>query len=96
MDARALPKGHIIGWSPPSNTASSTNGAGLSKSQKKNQKRKEKREAEVSKKIKDNWEEEDEDDTATDAAKKDEVIETEADRPNDDELADELQKLEVK
>lgn len=67
MDARQLPKGHIIGWVPPSNQASSSTsskpaGAALSKSQKKNQKKKEKREAEVSKKIKDSWEDEDDDD----------------------------------
>ncbi|CAL1702215.1 unnamed protein product [Somion occarium] len=66
MDATVLPKGHIIGWVPP--TASSTSSsAAKSKSAKKNEKRKEKRKEKVSEevaaKIKDSWEDEDEEDT---------------------------------
>jgi len=65
MDARQLPKGHIIGWAPPGSDRATSNkpvGAGLSKSQKKNQKRKDKRETELSKKIKESWEDDDDDD----------------------------------
>ena len=57
MDANALPKGHIIGWTPP--PAADRSGAGpaaLSKNAKKRQKQREKR-AEA---IKDNWEDDDE------------------------------------
>jgi len=75
LDARQLPKGHIIGWAPPPTSASSTSGkttgTTLSKSQKKNQKRKEKRENDVSKKIKDSWEDDDDDeDDGIDAGNK--------------------------
>lgn len=71
MDATALPKGHIIGWAPPPKpTATPNPTAGMSKSAKKNAKRKEKREAQradESPKVKDNWEDDDEDEG--DAAK---------------------------
>jgi partner of Y14 and mago protein len=58
MDSNALPKGHIIGWTPPP-AATKPGGSGsapLSKNAKKRQKQKEKK-AEA---IKDNWEDEDE------------------------------------
>ncbi|KAH9943053.1 uncharacterized protein BXZ73DRAFT_87486 [Epithele typhae] len=65
-DATTLPKGHIIGWTPPS-AAASTPGAGaskagLSKAQKKNEKRKEKRKEKRDEKVKDNWDDDDDDD----------------------------------
>ena len=60
MDNNVLPKGHIIGWTPPP-AATTKPGAGsgsapLSKNAKKRQKQKEKK-AEA---IKDSWEDEDE------------------------------------
>jgi len=64
-NATALPKGHIIGWVPPS---SSTNGtkdkASQSKSAKKNEKRKEKRneKRDQDAPVKDDWEDDDDDD----------------------------------
>ncbi|KAL1760063.1 hypothetical protein FB107DRAFT_270458 [Schizophyllum commune] len=76
MDSNQLPKGHIIGWAPPSGASASKkpgaagaskpgaapgSGAALSKSAKKNAKRKEKRAEELAQKIKDNWEDDDED-----------------------------------
>jgi len=62
MDQTALPKGHIVGWAPPS-AASPKPAAPLSKSAKKNEKRKEKRKEKKDEpvKVKDNWEDEDED-----------------------------------
>ncbi|KAI9001179.1 hypothetical protein BD414DRAFT_473867 [Trametes punicea] len=62
MDADALPKGHIIGWVPPPQTATpASSKAGMSKAQKKNEKRKEKRKEkrEEAVNIKDNWEDDD-------------------------------------
>jgi len=67
MDSNALPKGHIIGWTPP--TSATKPGAGsapLSKNAKKRQKQKEKK-AEA---IKDNWEDEDEEGQASTGAVK--------------------------
>jgi partner of Y14 and mago protein len=58
MDSNALPKGHIIGWTPPPTTTKPGAGSGsvpLSKNAKKRQKQKEKK-AEA---VKDNWEDED-------------------------------------
>lgn len=61
MDSTALPKGHIIGWTPPPAAPkpgagiTSASGAPLSKNAKKRQKQKEKKvEA-----VKDNWDDED-------------------------------------
>jgi len=60
MDANALPKGHIIGWVPPSSPPKP-----LSKSAKKNAKRKEKREEKKANSaidtiVRDDWEDDDE------------------------------------
>jgi len=57
MDLNTLPKGHIIGWVPPS---TSTVSKPLSKSAKKNAKRKTKRKEE-NVNVPDNWDEGDED-----------------------------------
>jgi len=63
MDSNTLPKGHIIGWTPPPSAtkpgAASPSGSGtLSKNAKKRQKQREKKaEALV---VKDNWDEEEE------------------------------------
>jgi len=66
MDQIALPKGHIIGWTPPpassapkpkaTATSTSSSGAPLSKNAKKRQKQREKK----SETVKDNWEDDDE------------------------------------
>ena len=67
MDANALPKGHVIGWTPPPAAAAAAPGsaaaaskAGMTKAQKKNEKRKEKRKEKRDEKVKDSWEDEDE------------------------------------
>lgn len=66
-EANTLPKGHILGWAPPSSAAATSNAA-KSKSAKKNEKRKEKRKekstADIEAKIKENWEDDDEEETA--------------------------------
>lgn len=59
MDANTLPKGHIIGWAPPSAESASA-AKPLSKSAKKNAKRREKK-AEK-KEVPEDWEEEEEGD----------------------------------
>ena len=58
-----MPKGHIIGWVPPSSASPSVTKP-LSKSQKKNAKRKEKKKEETTDKaaVPDNWEDDDDDD----------------------------------
>ena len=63
QDARALPKGHIVGWAPPAAAAAAPKGP-LSKGQKKAQKAKEKKKAEQEEKIRENWDDEDEDEPA--------------------------------
>ncbi|KAI0676846.1 hypothetical protein C8Q78DRAFT_999815 [Trametes maxima] len=67
MDASALPKGHVVGWTPPAQTAApAASKAGLSKAQKKNEKRKEKRKEkrEEPAKVKDSWEDDDDEGVA--------------------------------
>lgn len=115
MDANALPKGHVVGWTPPPPAVPPASKAGLSKAQKKNEKRKEKRkEKRDEPKVKDNWDDDDEGEAeggdATAPAKKTAGSHT-PENPNwaaapdtkqaskDDgteELADKLEKLEVK
>ncbi|KAI0650002.1 hypothetical protein C8Q79DRAFT_941873 [Trametes meyenii] len=71
MDANTLPKGHVIGWTPPTQTAVPTaSKAGLSKAQKKNEKRKEKRKEkrEEPAKVKDNWDDDEEEGDADDGS----------------------------
>jgi len=60
MDSNALPKGHIIGWTPPPSATKPGAGSGsapLSKNAKKRQKQK----AKKTEAVNDNWEDEDED-----------------------------------
>lgn len=73
MDANTLPKGHIVGWTPPPASSSSASAAAKSKSAKKNEKRKEKRKADKTEetKVKDDWEDEDDEETAAGVEKKD-------------------------
>ena len=62
-DTNALPKGHIIGWTPPPQAAPAPGAAAkasMSKAQKKNEKRKEKRK-EKREDVKDNWDDDDDD-----------------------------------
>ncbi|TFY69906.1 hypothetical protein EVJ58_g145 [Rhodofomes roseus] len=65
LDTHALPKGHIIGWTPPPTSSAPKPGAApstaQSKAAKKNEKRKEKRkEKRETEPVKDSWEDEDE------------------------------------
>ena len=98
MDARALPKGHIIGWVAPSpatnNTAGKSSGT-MSKSQKKNEKRKEKKKADIAKKILENWEDDDEDEIKPASKPKATTESSNKTEPTADEVAEELEKLEV-
>ncbi|ESK97637.1 rna binding protein [Moniliophthora roreri MCA 2997] len=100
MDANALPKGHIVGWVPP--TASEGSNKPLSKSAKKNAKRKEKRD-EKKAAIKDSWEDDD-DEPAPVVKKSEESKEEDApsattnseDQPStEDALASDMNKLKV-
>jgi partner of Y14 and mago len=108
QDLHALPKGHIIGWTPPATTtASKPSTAGTSKNAKKHAKRKEKRELQkatddAETKVKDNWEDDDEDegadgDAASTARKPSaQTREGQAAKPNEaDALAEKLEKLDV-
>ncbi|KAI4526081.1 hypothetical protein K525DRAFT_189954 [Schizophyllum commune Loenen D] len=100
MDSNQLPKGHIIGWVPPSGTSASKKpGAAGAKSAKKNAKRKEKRAEELAQKIKDNWEDDDEDEQ--DASKNGKGGKAGSATPEKapdaaDLLAEEMDKLDVK
>ncbi|KAF9263476.1 hypothetical protein L218DRAFT_831154, partial [Marasmius fiardii PR-910] len=58
MDVNALPKGHIVGWVPPTNKESEADKP-MSKSAKKNAKRREKKEEKKNAVIKDSWEDDD-------------------------------------
>jgi partner of Y14 and mago len=69
MDARALPKGHIPGWSPPGAAASQKQET-QSKSAKKNEKRKEKRKEKRQEVVRENWDSEDDEDTSAPPADK--------------------------
>ncbi|PIL36754.1 hypothetical protein GSI_00443 [Ganoderma sinense ZZ0214-1] len=84
-DATALPKGHIIGWTPPPQAAAvaPASKAGMSKAQKKNEKRKEKRKEkrDEGEKVKDNWDDEDEGEAAGGTTTKTEGVHTE-EQPN--------------
>ncbi|KAK7061660.1 hypothetical protein R3P38DRAFT_3166641 [Favolaschia claudopus] len=67
QDANALPKGHIIGWTPPpSSQASSSAAKPMSKSAKKNAKRRENKKEDKKESVADDWE--DDDDEPTTAA----------------------------
>ncbi|KAK7049589.1 hypothetical protein VNI00_005620 [Paramarasmius palmivorus] len=100
MDASALPKGHIVGWAPP--TSKDEANKPLSKSAKKNAKRKEKRDEKKATVIKDSWEDDDE---PAPAAKKKEPSAAPSsppatssksdDQPSTDALAEDLDKLKV-
>jgi len=98
MDTRALPKGHIIGWTAPApatNNAAGKSSGTMSKSQKKNEKRKGKKKADIAKKIQENWEDDDEDEIKPTSKPN---VTTESSNGTDsaaDEVAKELEKLEV-
>ena len=107
MDVNTLPKGHIIGWTPPSSTTtilpSKPPSTATTKSAKKNEKRKEKRKEKAAEKVKDSWEDEDEEEAPAKEKEK-----KQAAPPGDgakttgegkdsgaDALADKLEKLDV-
>ncbi|KAJ6614314.1 hypothetical protein B0H10DRAFT_1692365, partial [Mycena sp. CBHHK59/15] len=64
LDANALPKGHIIGWTPPPSSSQASGSAAkpMSKSAKKNAKRREKKDDKKDSDavVADNWEDDDE------------------------------------
>ncbi|KIP12807.1 hypothetical protein PHLGIDRAFT_27183 [Phlebiopsis gigantea 11061_1 CR5-6] len=108
MDRTSLPKGHIIGWAPPS-AASPAVTKPASKSAKKNAKRKEKRDEkrneEVATKIKDSWEDEDEDEAPAAASSKNTPKDAKSEGKDgaaaqasegEDALAEKLEKLDVR
>ena len=98
MDTRALPKGHIIGWVPPSSTTNNTgdkSSGTMSKSQKKNEKRKEKKKADIAKKIQENWEDDDEDEIKPATKLKATTGDSKNADSTADEIAEGLEKLEV-
>jgi len=66
MEANALPKGHIIGWTPPPSKEAEPSKP-MSKSAKKNAKRREKKAEEKEPAVKDNWEDDDDEAPATPA-----------------------------
>jgi partner of Y14 and mago len=68
VDARALPKGHIPGWSPPGAPAPEKKEP-QSKSAKKNEKRREKRKEKRQEVVPETWDSEDEEAGATPADK---------------------------
>ena len=68
MDARALPKGHIPGWTPPG-AAASQKQEPQSKSTKKNEKRREKRKEKRQEVVREHWDSDDEDASAPPADK---------------------------
>jgi len=99
MDQNALPKGHIIGWTPPPSssvlkqpgtvpTTTSASGAALSKNAKKRQKQREKK-AEA---VQDNWDDDDDEDKPAPVPPSD-VPSAEG---SGDDLADKMKKLEVR
>ncbi|KAJ2931659.1 hypothetical protein H1R20_g5443, partial [Candolleomyces eurysporus] len=109
MDQNALPKGHIIGWVPPSSASSASKP--LSKSAKKNAKRKEKRAQEKVAEVQnapvpDSWEDDEDEEgdkgAAAPAAEAD-APKTPPESPNKSDsadatsdLVDQLEKLDVK
>jgi partner of Y14 and mago protein len=69
VEARALPKGHIPGWAPPS-AAAQVKKDPQSKSAKKNEKRKEKRKEKRQEVVQENWDSEDNEDATAPPADK--------------------------
>jgi partner of Y14 and mago len=59
VDARALPKGHVPGWTPPGSAAPEKKDP-QSKSAKKNEKRREKRKEKRQEVVRESWDSEDE------------------------------------
>jgi len=96
MDARVLPKGHIIGWTPPppatNKTADKQSGT-MSKSQKKNEKRKEKKKADLAKKIRESWE--DDDDDEDEIKPEDTTKSSNRTEITTEQIVEELEKLDV-
>jgi partner of Y14 and mago protein len=68
IEANALPKGHIVGWVPPTANNTITIKPAQSQSARKNAKRsakrKDKKDDELTRKIAENWDDDDDDDSA--------------------------------
>jgi len=101
IESNALPKGHIIGWVPPSSASSSakaTSSSSLTKSAKKNLKRKQKREE-----AKANWEDDDEDEdeagnnkTTQESGSRKSTVASESAEGDPNGLSKDLERLEIK
>ncbi|KIK65339.1 hypothetical protein GYMLUDRAFT_38787 [Collybiopsis luxurians FD-317 M1] len=99
MDANALPKGHILGWTPPPTDANASKP--MSKSAKKNAKRREKKISEktIEEPVKDSWEDDDEPPAASTAqSSKSEAMQlaSESDGPKDNVSAPDAEGLSSK
>ncbi|KAJ3811936.1 hypothetical protein F5876DRAFT_75351 [Lentinula aff. lateritia] len=99
-DANALPKGHIIGWIPPSSKEADPSKP-LSKSAKKNAKRREKKvsDKKADESVKDNWEDDDDDETIAAAPQKnEELTKTNGAQSTDaaESLSSKMEKLDVR
>lgn len=109
-DTNALPKGHILGWAAPSDTiqVKVAQSQSARKNAKRKEKRKEKKDDELKKKIAENWDDSDDDETPAPAkkggkAEAAEAAEAKADKDganaqtekDSEALAQQLEKLEV-
>ncbi|KAF8351526.1 hypothetical protein F5887DRAFT_1125689 [Amanita rubescens] len=99
LDASALPKGHIIGWTPPTSSAAQADESTkpTTKSAKKNAQRKKKKAEKKQEVVPDSWDDGDEEDTQD--AKKSEQVATASDEQKKsgdaDGLAGKMENLKV-
>ncbi|KAH7908510.1 hypothetical protein BJ138DRAFT_351648 [Hygrophoropsis aurantiaca] len=86
MDARALPKGHILGWVAPAGAAMTPTKPGAPPPPNKNAKKRQNqraRKAAQKEEIRDNWEDEDEDESVVGKSRTEKATsEKSADKPN--------------
>jgi partner of Y14 and mago protein len=104
QDANALPKGHIVGWTPPTGGTTITVKPAQSQSARKNAKRsakrKEKQDDDLQKKIAASWEDSDEEDGTKTAAPAKPTKSSDEDVPkagdaDAESLANDVEKLKV-
>ncbi|THH14987.1 hypothetical protein EW146_g5428 [Bondarzewia mesenterica] len=103
MEARTLPKGHIIGWMPSSAAPKDSDSKPMTKSAKKNEKRKEKRK-EKREEVRESWDSDEDEagEAKTETAEKAKGVPTTSPQTKKlesdtsaDAIADKLQKLQV-